>query len=107
MILKIKKLLEKAGLKVAYGKFKEETKLPYAIIISNGQDKFLADNKIYKKKNTYRVELYAEQKEFELEEKIENIFIENGVIYDKSADVILEEGIYSVFYFIRGQYNGK
>lgn len=107
MILKIKTLLEKAGIKVAYGKFKEKTDLPYAIIIGDGQDKVLADNKIYLKKNAYRVELYSLQKEFELEDKIENIFIQNGIIYDKSADVIIEEDIYSVFYFIRGQYNGK
>ncbi len=105
MILKIKELLESLGLSVAYGSFKKKTLLPYAIIISDGQDHFLADGKIYAKKNTYRVELYSAEKAIELEEEIERIFIENSIIYEKSADIITEEDVYAVYYFIRGSYN--
>lgn len=105
MILKIKKLLESLKLPVAYGSFKKKTLLPYAIIISDGQDYFLADGKIYAKKNTYRVELYSAEKAIELEEEIERTFIENGIIYEKSADIITEENVYAVYYFIRGSYN--
>ncbi len=104
MLLKNKdlfELLKKMSVPVAYKEFDEDIKLPCIAFYQNGSNNFGADNKVYKKNNTYNIELYTEYKDFELEQKLEDLLDENDIYWNKSNDLrIKEEKMNMVVYYI-------
>lgn len=98
---KLFKMLKKLNIPVAYQSFKNEQNLPYIIFVQSGSNNFGADNKVYQKDNKYNIELYFEDKNFELEEKLENLLDENDIYWIKSADIRIEsESMTEVIYYI-------
>lgn len=94
-------LLKKVNIPVAYSFFKKTTALPNIIYKENGLETVKADNRVYHKEKKYTIELYCEEKDFELEEKLETIFDNHDIVYDKSEEIRLEkEGIYIIYYYI-------
>lgn len=95
------KILKKINIPVSYQSFKNEQNLPYIIFVQSGSNNFGADSKVYKKDNKYNIELYFEDKNFELEEKLENLLDENDIYWTKSADIRIEsENMTEVIYYI-------
>lgn len=74
---------------------------PYIAYVGSGQDTFKADNTIYHKKNSYRVEYYFSTKDETKEDAIETALLTNGYIYEKSDDIFIQsEGVFVIYYYI-------
>lgn len=95
--------LQSTGLPCVYSHFRGDTPItpPYLSYYGTGQDTFKADNTIYYKENSYRIEFYFIAKDESLEESIETALLTAGYIYEKSDDVYIEsEGVYVIYYTI-------
>lgn len=101
MAINIDSILEGLGIPVAYGLHKEKTALPYLVWLGSGQNTADADNTHYFRENTYQIELYFRLKNPTLEEQLEQILLDNGLLYEKSEDVYMEdEGVFMIYYYI-------
>lgn len=87
------------GIDSVYSHFADGHSLPYLTYIGAGQNQLDAGNGVYWKSNQYQVEFYFAAKDEEVEQSIEDIFVENGWHYSKSDDAFLDdEGIYLIYY---------
>lgn len=101
MAINLDSILEGLGIPVAYGLHKEKTPLPYLVWLGSGQNTADADNTHYFRENTYQIELYFRLKNPTLEEQLEQILLDNGLLYEKSEDIYLEEeGVFMIYYYI-------
>lgn len=101
MAINLDSILEGLGIPVAYGLHKEKTPLPYLVWLGSGQNTADADNTHYFRENTYQIELYFRLKNPNLEEQLEQILLDNGLLYEKSEDIYLEEeGVFMIYYYI-------
>ena len=79
--------LKKVCDRVAYSAFKERTVPPYIVYLqtttASGGDYLISTET-----NTYRVEVYADKRDIELESKVETMLKSYGIAYD------VEYGIY-------------
>lgn len=93
-------LLRSTGLPCSYGVFgKRNNKLPYLIYLGNGQEHFIADNKIYAKQDQYQVEYYFIDKDSKSESALEDALINDGWLYEKSEDIYIEgEKVFVIYY---------
>lgn len=101
----IQEVLTSTGIPAVYSHFTETEKSPkappYLVYLGNGQDNFTADNTFYYSENRYRVEYYFIDKDETKEKAIEDAFLENGYLYEKSDDIYLEEeGVFVIYYYI-------
>ena len=72
---------------------------PYIAYIGAGQDNFEADNTHYYNRNRYQIEYYFTTKDEDQEAAIEHLLLDNGLLYDKSEDVYIEdEGVFVIYY---------
>lgn len=94
-------ILKSTGLKVAYNNFKTPPSLPYLVYLFTDSDNVGADNKVYKKRNNYQVELYSKLKDMALEKLVEDALDENDIFYDKTETYIDSEGLYQILYEIQ------
>lgn len=93
--------LKNINIPIAYNVFKSKQKPPFMVYVGNGQTTFMADNGVYTKEDDYIFELYFLNKNSKLEDKIENIFIKNKIIYEKSEDIYIDtEDMYFIRYYI-------
>lgn len=81
--------------------------LPYILFYYPSRDDFFADGVNYAKKTLMNIELYSQEKDFELEEQVETILEENGIAYDKEEQYISDERMYEVLYTMEVIINGK
>lgn len=95
------KILKSSGLPVAYHHFRKATPPPLIVFKRIDNDNVVADNKIHVAFKNYRVELYTAEKSIELEEKIENIFTENEIVYEVDESYLENEDIYEIIYYIQ------
>lgn len=96
-----KKLLDTAGYPVAYEYTKEQPEKPYIIYYEAGRSNVYADDMVYAHTTMVTVELYTEYKSPNTEKKLEEIFIENELIYKfRNIGKIDAEGVYCVEYDI-------
>lgn len=95
-------LLQTLGIPVAYFKFDREVDFPYIVYMGAGSNNLEADNKVYHKENTYKVEFYYQKKNEEVENTIEELFNDNKIIWSKSEDVYIDdEKMFVIFYYIK------
>ena len=66
----------------------------------SNSENFGADNKVYNEIENYYVELYSENKDLTNEKRIENLFNENDIFYEKTETYIESEALYQVLYEI-------
>lgn len=96
-------LKSKLEIPIIYLNFKSDEKNvvqpPFIAYTGIGQDKFLCDNTIYVKRNSYRLEYYFTTKDEELENKLEDFLLELGFIYTKSGDISISDENVSVIYY--------
>ncbi len=94
-------LTSELKLPCAYGYHSKLQTPPYFCLMGSGQGQFQADNTYYTKKNSWQVEYYFKDKNLDLEEAIENLFLNNGYRYEKSEDIYIEsEDIFVIYYNI-------
>ena len=95
----LKTRCEKEGFKYAYGVFKEVVEPPHLLAISTNTNNFMADNKVYKKSMTIKLDYTYIDKNEEEQEKLENIIL-SDMAWNKSDETYLEnEEIFQVSYF--------
>jgi hypothetical protein len=90
---------------VVYSHFKNASEAPeappYIAYIGAGQDNFEADNTFYFSRNRYQIEYYFTEKNEEQEADLEQVLKANGLLYDKSDDVFLEDlGVFVIYYTV-------
>lgn len=97
----IYQVLQSTGLPCAYSHFKTPQEPPYLVYLGSGQDVLEADNTHYWKNNRYQIEYYFTEKNEANEAAIEEVLLDNGLLYDKSEDVFIEdEGVFVIYYTV-------
>lgn len=92
-------LLKSTNLPVTYFKWgKKVPALPYLVYYYPSNDDEFADGTNWIDVKQLNVELYTDNKNFELEKKIERIFKDNDLSFMKSESYISDENMYEVLY---------
>ena len=95
----LKERCEKNGFRYAYGKFEQATALPHLVAAEISTNNFNADNKVYKKKNSIKLDYTYKSKDKNLENKIEEEIL-NDVVWKKKDETYLsDEEVWQVSYF--------
>lgn len=96
----VEEILEEVGIPYAYHHFEVEEAVapPFICWLVPGTDNFAADGKVYFKADEVHIELYTDQKDFELEKRLEDILENQGIFWEKSEEYIEEEKMYEVLY---------
>ena len=96
----IVEMLEEAGLPLAYDHFAEgeSPEPPFICFLSPQSDNFSADNVVYAEFQYLNVELYTDEKNPELEDRLEAVFNAHELFWQKSEVWIETEKLYEVLY---------
>lgn len=90
---------EKQGFQYAYGKFEEKVDPPHLVAIATESNNFLADSKVYMKKEKIQLDYTYISKDIEMQNKIENEIL-SDVVWNKTEETYLsDEEIWQVSYF--------
>ena len=95
---KITEMLKATGFPVAYRSFKTKQKLPYICILIPGSNNFIADGKVYHRKNRLHIELYTEDKNEAAETAVENVLDAAEMVWEKSEVYIQSEQMLQTIY---------
>lgn len=81
------------GKKVPIGYFKNSKPgtVPFIVYYGVGMDSTIADDINYYNCQKFNIELYTFKKDFELEDKIEEILIGNEITFEKGPDIFIEQ----------------
>lgn len=103
MLSELIALLKLIGLPVTYGRWSvgHVPKLPYFVVVEQAREDFMADGEHYYKVQNFDIELYFEEKDPILEDKIESFFDKEAIAYDVSEDMWIDserffEKVYNV-----------
>lgn len=93
-------MLEQMGLPVVYYSWPEEAApaLPYIVYYYPTGDGFEADNINYANYQALNIELYTENKDFDLEKQMEDILTQFEIPFSKQETYINTERMYEVLY---------
>lgn len=93
-------MLEEAGLPLAYDHFSEgeSPDPPFICFLFPGSENFSADNIVYAEFQNLNVELYTDEKNPELEDRLEAILTDHEIFWNKSEVWIETEKLYEVLY---------
>ena len=76
----------------------ESPEPPFITYLLPGSDNFAADGKVYFRVTEVHIELYTDEKNPEVESRIEAVLDEHGIFYDKTEVWIDSEKLYEVLY---------
>ena len=76
----------------------ESPEPPFITYLLPGSDNFAADGKVYFRVTEVHIELYTDEKDPEVESRIEAVLDEHGIFYDKTEVWIESEKLYEVLY---------
>lgn len=87
------KIMEKAGIPVAYRSFEIDKPpgIPFIVYYVVQRDDEHADDTVFVKNSAINVELYFVKKDLSLENKLESFFDEIGIVYNVYEEAIEEE----------------
>lgn len=91
-------ILKSTGYKVAYSHFNTPVKAPFITYLISNSENFIADNKVYKKIDNIKIELYTSIKDLQAEEKLEKLLDENEMPYECSEEWIEKEKVFQRIY---------
>lgn len=93
-------MIASIGLPYAYDHFTDETgrEPPFICFIYPETDDFIADNKNYTKIRRLQIELYTDNKDFELEARVESVLEAAGLVYKADGDFLNTEQMYMQTY---------
>lgn len=97
----IAQMISSVGIPYAYYQFPEDTgqQPPFiCFYYQNGND-FLADNKNYTKINALTIELYTDNKDIDLEEKVEKALADNGLVFSWEETYLDSERMHMISYY--------
>lgn len=96
----LKSLLEQTGLPVAYYAFKEQKTPPFLAFFRENSAPIAADNRVWASQSDYRIELYTDKKDVELEARLSGLLDKNDIYYEVSETYIEAERLYLVTFGI-------
>ena len=93
-------ILNNIGVPYAYDHFAEgeAPDPPFLCYLLPGSDNFSADGKVYLKVSSVNIELYTDNKDLAVEQKLEAVLDTHGIFYDKTEVWIESEKLYEVLY---------
>lgn len=96
----LKTLVGSIGLPYAYYEFPDGTEQapPFVCFLLEGSDDLAADNVNYQKIRRVIIELYTDEKDFALEQTVENVLTANGIYYARDEAYIDAEHMNQVTY---------
>ena len=96
----ITEIMQAIQLPFAYDHFAEgeAPEPPFICFMLPGSDNFAADGRVFFKATMVHIELYADLKDPELEQRIEAVLDGRGIYYDKTEVWIESERLYEVLY---------
>lgn len=87
------------GLPYAYNQFPETgTEPPFVCFLFSGSNDMMADNVNYQKIRPLSIELYTDNKDFELEESVESVLDSYGLPYTRQETYLESERMFMVIY---------
>lgn len=88
------------GIPYAYYQFPEGTEqaTPFICFFYPENNDIIADNSNYQKVERLAIELYTDNKDFELEAEVEAALAENGLVWSRAEEWIAEERMLEVVY---------
>ena len=97
---KLLELMAEIDIPSAYDHFAEgeSPDPPFITYLLPGSDNFAADGKVYFRITEVHIELYADEKNPEVERQVEAVLDEHGIFYDKTEVWIESEKLYEVLY---------
>lgn len=101
-LMEFKAELEKLDIPVQYRAFQvgQAPQLPYLIFYENDSDNIFADNSNWFDVLNVACELYADEKDIELETKLQKLFYDNEIEYNSTETFIDSENMYMKAYDI-------
>lgn len=105
-ILELVNLLKATGYPVAYSHFESTENNPapdppFICYVLPQTDNFMADNKTYHKISSVDIELYTDFKDFEAEQKLEDLLELYEIPWDSYETYIESEKMYQKLYEVR------
>lgn len=96
----IEELLDGTGIEYRYHHFETEEAInpPFICWVSTETHNFSADGKVYLSISGIDIELYTDEKDFELERKVEEQLDNHGIFWKKTEEYIESENMYEVLY---------
>ena len=94
----VKTLLDTTGLPVVYYQWPDgqAPDPPYIVFYYPGDNDFIGDNSNYQKIRELTIELYTDQKDFDLEETVESVL--SDMVYERFETYISDERMFLVTY---------
>ena len=86
------------GIPCVYHQWKEPPPLPYAVIVHDDNEDFVADNHNYQDVGNYRLELYTAIKHPATEKKVEQWLKDHRMPYDKMEAFLDSEDMFQIIY---------
>lgn len=104
----IAEMIASINLPYAYDHFTEDTAKapPFICFYYDGDDDFKADNTNYQKIRPLTIELYTDNKDFDLEALVETTLNGNGLVYSRNETYINTEKMYMVTFNTEVVING-
>lgn len=99
-IEQIEEMLDEIGIEYRYHHFETEEAVepPFICWLMPGNNNFAADGKVYFEAKKLHIELYTDNKDMELEEKVENVLNGHEIFWSKEETWIESEAMYEVLY---------
>ena len=93
-------MVNEIGPPTAYYQFTDKTAkpCPFICFYYAGSDDFLADSTNYVSINRLIIELYTDEKDFELEKMVQDVLNAHGLIYNRDEGYIDSEKMYEVIF---------
>lgn len=94
-------IIKELKLPCAYNKFDDDNHIPPFILYRNDEpESFFADDKNYINFNNYVVDLVTTKKDVGLEKKLEKLFLDHNIPFEKNEEWIDTERIFQISYYI-------
>ena len=96
----VMQMLAETEIPFAYDHFAEgeSPDLPFICFLFPGSDNFAADNVVYMEFSNLSIELYTDENDPELEDRVEAVLNANELFWNKSEVWIESEKLYEVLY---------
>lgn len=94
----VAEMVSSIGVPYAYYQFPNNTGIapPFVCFYFNSSNDFAADNTNYQRIRPLSLELYTDNKDFTLEQTVENILNQNGLVYSREETYLDSEKMYMV-----------
>lgn len=93
-------MLKSVGIPTAYYQFNKKTaqEPPFICFFYPNNNDVLAENKNYQKVEHLVVELYTDNKDFDLEQTVEGVLTDNGLVYTRQETYLDDERMFEVIF---------